>query len=92
MSQLLRTAAGVLVAIVIAAAVTLGTVALIQNGQQQTVACRQVNKLRTAIVAVLTRSEDAAARNPYYVKHPKLLADAQQQYASLLNGLGPIQC
>lgn len=89
LGNVLKSAAGSLIAIVLTASLALGVDSVVAS--QQT-ACHQVNVLRAAIETVLQHSEQALPRVPYYKHHPDQLAYAEAQYQIDLRELGPIAC
>lgn len=92
MTAILRTASGVLLALVLAASLALGTMTIIDQSRAATVACHQVNQLRSAIVTVLSHSEASIGQSPYYKNKPAAAAAAKQQFQYYLDHLQPVAC
>jgi len=83
---------GAVVALFVAAAITLGTLSLVNSGEQVVIACRQVNVLRAALVRVLQQGENDLPHNKYLQAHPDQLKQAVADYRVDIAKLSPVAC
>lgn len=92
LAKIFTVASGFLLALVVAGALVLGTSALVNVGQEQVIACHQVNSLRIALVTVLQNGEKGLSANSYFKHHPSELAQAKLEYQQDLQKFQPVAC
>lgn len=92
MAKFVQSFLGALTALVIAGCLALGTLSIIGQANQQKVACRSVNQLRSVLVSLVARGERSIPTIKYYKDHPDELARAEAQARSEEQQLQPVAC